>query len=198
MYISIEGFSSRNCLKLKVMITEMAHEIRPICDFLSGSIRTNVPMDTVDVELTVWMVKGIYMYRKDHTMESMIFTPWSKKATPFPSLRHKIQAYQDDQRSERVLPWLNNGNNPFQFSAPPVTQTNPRKRAPGKIRASWSNKARYNPIKTKRPNTPETSVTNMDIMDKAKVPLQLKCAKGLGHLAHFATKMCDTKAKRGD
>ena len=82
----------------------MAHVISPICNFLSRSIRKNLLMDTVDIELTVQRVKGIYMYRKDHTMESMIFTPWSKKVTPFPSLRCKIHPYQDDQRSERVLP----------------------------------------------------------------------------------------------
>ena len=75
-----------------------------------------------------------------------------------------------------MLPWGNNGDSSFQFFAPPVTQTNPGKRAPGKIRARWSNKTRYNPIKTKRSNTPETSVTNMDITDanKAKVPLSFK------------------------
>ena len=110
---------------INVIITEMAHEISPICDFLFGLIRTNLPMDTVDVGLTVQKVKSIYTYRKDHTMESMIFTPWSKKVIPFPSLRHKIQAYQDNKRSERVLPW-NNGSM-FQFSAPPMMQNNPRK-----------------------------------------------------------------------
>ena len=55
----------------------MAHKITSISDFLFGSIRTNLPMDTVDVDLTVWMVKEIYTYRKDHTVESIIFTPWS-------------------------------------------------------------------------------------------------------------------------
>ena len=129
-------------------------------------------MDTVEVELTVQMVKGIYTYRKDHTAESTIITPWSKKVMPFLSLRCKIQVYQDDQRSKKVLQW----GNTFQFSAPPVTQTNPRKRAPGKIRARWSNMAIYNPMKTKRPNTPETSLTKMDMtdMDKVKVPLSVK------------------------
>ena len=135
----------------KVIITEMAHEISPICDFLFGSIRTNLLIDTVDIELTLWMVKGIYTYGKDHTAESTIFTPWSRKVTPFPSLGCKIQAYQDDKRSERVLSW-NNGNT-FHFSAPSMTQNNPRKRAPGKIGARWSSKSRYNPMKTKRPNT---------------------------------------------
>ena len=31
----------------------MAWEISPVCDFLFGSIRTRLLMDTVDVELTV-------------------------------------------------------------------------------------------------------------------------------------------------
>ena len=34
-----------------------ACEISPICDFLFGSFRTSLPTDTVNVELTVWMVK---------------------------------------------------------------------------------------------------------------------------------------------
>ena len=91
---------------------------------------------------------------------------------PVSSLRCNIQAYKDDQRDEKVLQW----GNTFQFSAPPVTQTNPRKRAPGKIRARWSNKARYNPMKMKRPNTPDLPVTNMDMADsdKVKVPLSVK------------------------
>ena len=50
----------------------MAHNISLICDILFGSIRTNLLTDTVDIELTVQMVKGIYMYRKDQTAESMI------------------------------------------------------------------------------------------------------------------------------
>ena len=89
-------------------------------------------------------------------------------------------------REVRVLPWSNSGNT-FQFSAPPVTQNNPRKRAPGKIRARWSNKSRYNPMKTKRPNTPETSVTNMDTtdMDKMKVPLSVKVCERFGPSCSF-------------
>ena len=36
----------------------MAQEISPFCDFIFGSIRTSLSMDTVDVELNVQMVKG--------------------------------------------------------------------------------------------------------------------------------------------
>ena len=42
----------------------MAREISPVCDFIFGSIRTNLLMDMVDVDLTIRMVKGIYTYQK--------------------------------------------------------------------------------------------------------------------------------------
>ena len=58
-------------------------------------------MDMVDIDLTIQTVKGIYTLRKDHTTESTIFTLWSKKGIPFPSLRWKIQAFQDDKRQEK-------------------------------------------------------------------------------------------------
>ena len=57
----------------------MAREISPICDFIFRSKRTCLQTDTVDIDLNVRTVKGIYTYRKDHTMESTIFTPWGKK-----------------------------------------------------------------------------------------------------------------------
>ena len=74
----------------------------------------------VDIDFTIGTVKGIYTYRKDHTTEPMIFTPWSKKEIPFPSLRWKIQAFQDDKRQEMKLPW--NDGSTFQFSTLPRCQ----------------------------------------------------------------------------
>ena len=53
----------------------MAREISPICDFVFGSIHTCLPTDTVDMEVTIRMVKGIYTYCKDHIVESTIFSP---------------------------------------------------------------------------------------------------------------------------
>ena len=64
----------------------MAREISPVCDFIFRSIRTGLPIDTVNVELMVRMVKGIYTYRKDHMAKSTVFSPWSKTIIPFPSL----------------------------------------------------------------------------------------------------------------
>ena len=72
----------------------MAREISPIRDFIFGSIRTSLPTDTVDIDLNIWTVKGIYTYRKDHTTESTIFTPWSKKVIPFPLLDGKYKLFR--------------------------------------------------------------------------------------------------------
>ena len=104
---------------------------------------------------------------------------------PLPGMQ--IQAYKDEQRDEKVLQW----GNSFQFSTPPVTQTNPRKGTPGIIRARWSNNARYNPTKMKRPNTLDLPVTNMDMTDsdKAKCHFQSKCAKDLDLCVSFASNL---------
>ena len=65
----------------------MTREISPVCDFIFGSIRTSLPTDMVDVDLTIRTVKDIYTHTKDHTAESTIFTSWIKKVILFPSLR---------------------------------------------------------------------------------------------------------------
>ena len=91
--------------KEKFNITEMAREISPICDLIFGSIRTSLPTDMVDTDLTIWTVKGIYTYWKGHTTKSTISTPQCKKVIPFPSLRWKMQAFQDDKRQETTVPW---------------------------------------------------------------------------------------------
>ena len=85
----------------------MAREISPVCDFIFSSIHTCLPTDTVDIELTIRTVMGIYTCCKDHTVELTIFTPWSKSVTPFPSLRCKIQAFKDDNRQQLMMPWNN-------------------------------------------------------------------------------------------
>ena len=38
----------------------MAREISPVCDLIFGSNRTGLLTDTVNVELTVRTVKGVY------------------------------------------------------------------------------------------------------------------------------------------
>ena len=94
----------------------MAREISPICEFIFGSIQTGHLMDTVDVELTVRMVKGTYTYRKDHMAESTVFSPWSRTIIPFPSLKRNIQAYQDENKQNSA--W-NKGHAALYFPTQP-------------------------------------------------------------------------------
>ena len=125
------------------------------------------------------MIKGIYMYGKDHAVESTIFTLWSKKVIPFPSLRHKIQAFQGDKRHEMTLPW--NNSSACKFFAPSKMPRNPRKRTTGKIRTRWMGKNRFNLIKTRRPNTPEAKVSDLDKIDvDIEVPVLVKACDRFG------------------
>ena len=125
----------------------MAREINPMCDFIFRSIRTGLPTDTGDVELTIRMVKGIYTYHKDHTSESTVFSPWSRTVTPFPSLRRKIKAYQE--QNDQASVW--NGGHTMSYHPP---QTQPKwKCTPGKTQTRWSNhRNRFNLIKTEHFN----------------------------------------------
>ena len=88
-----------------------------MCDFMFGSICMCLPTDTVDIELTIRTVKGIYTCCKDHTEESTIFSPWSKSVIPFPSLRWNIQTSEDNNISKQVTMTWDNGMTP-QFSTP--------------------------------------------------------------------------------
>ena len=126
----------------------MASGISPVCDFIFRSIWTGLPMDTVDVELTVRTVKGIYTYRKDHTAEFIVFSPWSRTIIPFPSLRRKIQAYQDENKQSSA--WNKGHAAPYFPTLPQCKQRYPS----GKTRTRWSNQRhRFDPIKTEHYNT---------------------------------------------
>ena len=138
----------------------MAREISPICDFIFGSLHTCLLKDTVGIELTIGMVKGIYTYCKDHTVEFTVFSPWSKSVIPFPSLRCKIQAFQDNN-SKQTMTW--NSSMMPQFSAPLRPHRSPRKHTPGKTRTRWSNCNHwFNPIRTNRYNTRDTEPNDMN------------------------------------
>ena len=84
---SLRAYYLQNLTGKILLFQKMAREISRVCDFIFGSLCTCIPTDTVDIELTVRMVKGIYTYCKDDTAESTVFSLWSKSVIPFPSLR---------------------------------------------------------------------------------------------------------------
>ena len=134
----------------------MARRINLVCDFSIGIMHMNLPIDTVDVELTHRTVQGIYIYHKDHTVETTIFTPWSKSVTPFPSLRKKIKASKEESKGQMTLTWAPSDSTPTRPSK------TPRKHTPGKVRTWWPNhNHHFNPIKTNQVDTLGTNSTNV-------------------------------------
>ena len=155
----------------------MAREISLVCNFIFRSICTSLPTDTVDIELTIRMVKGIYAYRKDRIAKFMVFSPWSRTLIPFPSLHRKIQAFQDETR--QAMAWDINNAMPH-FSAPPRPKHNPKKCAPGKTRIRWSSQRHmFNPIKMDRCNTHDSDPNQMNKLDIIQPTPKRLCTKSL-------------------
>ena len=102
----------------------------------------------------------------------MILTLWSKKVIPFPSIKWKILVFQHDKRQKRMISW--NDSNTVKFYAPPKMPRNQETQTTGKIRTRWSGRNRFNPIKMRRPNTPDTKVLELDEVE-IKTPIPTKC-----------------------
>ena len=142
----------------------MAREISSICNFIFGSVWSGLLMDTVDIEVTVRTVKGIYTYRRDHMAKFTVFSPWSRTIMPFPSLSRKIQAFQDNNKLTSV--W-NKGHAAPCFP----TQAQPEQRHTlGKTRIRWSNwRHRFNHIKTELYNMQDQETIDFRKIDVIKL-----------------------------
>ena len=78
----------------------MACELKPSCDFLFRFCQCAFPEDTIYIEVTVRMVKGIHTYRTDHTTKSGTCSPWSRQMKPFPLCRKQIEAFKEEKRNK--------------------------------------------------------------------------------------------------
>ena len=81
-----------------------------------------------------------------------------------------------------MIPW--NDSNTFQFSTPPKMPRNQRKQTTGKIRTRWLGRNRFNPIKMRSPNTPDTKVPELDNVD-IKTPISTKMCDRFGLLCSY-------------
>ena len=71
----------------------MACILRPKCNFLNWYFRCLLPLETVDVEVKVQMMRGIHMFRRDRTTQVIKCNPSSTKLHPYPSLIQKVKTY---------------------------------------------------------------------------------------------------------
>ena len=61
------------------------------CNFLCGYFWCQVPGETIDVEMIVRTMKGIYMFKKDSATQVIWCRPWSSWLHPYQSLARKIR-----------------------------------------------------------------------------------------------------------
>ena len=73
----------------------MASILRPECNFLHQYFRCLLPLETVDVDMKVKMMKGIHMFRRDRTTQVISCNPWSARLYPNPSLIRKMRTYPE-------------------------------------------------------------------------------------------------------
>ena len=65
----------------------------PECNFVHGYFRCLLPEETMDMEVKVKMMRGINMFRRDHTTQVISCKPWSPRLHPYPSLIRTMQTY---------------------------------------------------------------------------------------------------------
>ena len=78
----------------------MTCELRPAWDFLFSFFQSALLENTIDIAVTVRMIKGIHSYRKEHTSKQVICNPWSWQMKPFHLLRKKIEAFEGEKKDE--------------------------------------------------------------------------------------------------
>ena len=69
----------------------MACILKPQCNFLHWYFMCLLPLETVDVEVKVKMMRGIHTLQRDRTTQVILGDPWSTGLCPYSSLIRKIK-----------------------------------------------------------------------------------------------------------
>ena len=103
--------STRNCLTLQnnivkllkfwidnKVIFQMACILHLEYNFLHGYLKYLLPTETVDVELKIKMMQGIYTFRQDRTSHIITCNPWNTRFHLYPSPIRKMKTYLELER----------------------------------------------------------------------------------------------------
>ena len=102
----------------------MACLLQPECNFLHGFFRCRLPVEVVDVEVKITSMQGMYIFRRDRTMQLIKCTPWSTRLYPHPIIIKKMKTFLEVEGKMGPIPVPAPGN---QFR-PPLPETNPNVR----------------------------------------------------------------------
>ena len=77
----------------------MACDLAPQCHILYRFFQCQLPEDTIDIEIMVRTMKGIYTFKKDHSNQTSSCSPWGWQFHPFPFLVKKMKVYLEESRN---------------------------------------------------------------------------------------------------
>ena len=130
----------------------MACLLQPECNFLLGFFRCKLPVEVVDVEVTITSMQGMHIFRRDWMTQLIKCTPWSTRLHPHPTIIKKIKTLLEVEGKIGPIPVPAPSN---QFR-PPLQETNPnvrkndvtekRKRATPKKTVQTSNPQTYHSV----------------------------------------------------
>ena len=145
----------------------MACILKPECNFLHGCFRCLLPIETVDVEVRVKMMRGIHTFRRDCTTQVISCNPWSPRLHPYPSLIRKMKTYLElegkfgIQLDTSTYP-LHKNSLPLKTPVPNNAEKKKRAKAPIKRRFKVRLIEQPLPINPTLPSNPTpTAVTTM-------------------------------------
>ena len=102
----------------------MACILRPECNFLNGYFRCLLPLETVDIEVKIKMMRGIHTFRRDRTTQFIKCNPWSKRSVLIPLIQ-KMKTYLELEDKLSPKPRLQPQTQPLlSTSAPSQSNTN--------------------------------------------------------------------------
>ena len=79
----------------------MDFSLKTHCNFHFHNFHCALPKDMVDMEMTIQMVVGIHIYRRDRTTQLTSYNPWSRQVKPFSSHRKKIAKKKKKKKKQR-------------------------------------------------------------------------------------------------
>ena len=117
----------------QILFQRMSCDLDPQSNFIYRYFTCNLPEDTIDVEVTVCTLKGIYTFRKDPNTQMSTCSPWHTQVRPFPSLRRRMEDYIKEHQNI-MNPFSPKRECPNRPKPPPFTK-NPKPPQPRE--ATW-------------------------------------------------------------
>ena len=75
------------------LMFQIACICKPECNFLHGYFRCLLPIETMDVEVKIKIMRGIHTFRRDQTTQAISCISWSTRLCLYPSLIRKMKTY---------------------------------------------------------------------------------------------------------